>query len=62
MRWMLTDRKGDDAKRPPECKHKDRYGTCPHLQETSSRFDFEGETYDCFICGEHFRLFYDEMR
>lgn len=64
---------GDKAKQPPEClkdvftpdapgSHHGKWGRCPHLKEVSSSSDMEGETYDCSVCGEHYRLYYDDMR
>ena len=57
----MADRKGDPAKQPPECKMRET-SRCKHLRETSHKFDMSGETYDCDVCGEHFRLYYDEMQ
>lgn len=56
----MADRKGDPAKRPSECKEPIS-GKCPHLQETSSRSDMDGETYSCEVCGERYRLYYEDM-
>ena len=53
----MADRKGDPAKQPPECKAS---GQCPHLEETGG--GFEGERYDCKVCGEHYFLDYVDMR
>lgn len=39
----MSDRKGDPAKQPPECKMRET-GRCPHLKETGG--GFEGERYD----------------
>ena len=36
---------------------------CEHdYEEVSSPRDFEGETYKCKICGDRYRLYYDDMR
>lgn len=56
----MADRKGDPAKQPPECKMRDN-GRCLHLRETSSNTDMDGETYHCDVCGEHYRLYYEDM-
>jgi len=58
----MADRKGDEAKRPVECGRREGlYGVCQHLKETSSNSDMDGETYDCAVCGEHYRLHYEDM-
>lgn len=54
------DRDGDTAKQPPECKINGKSTDCPHLRCTYE--GWEGETYDCERCGEHFKLYYDDMR
>lgn len=56
----MSDRRGDDTKRVPGCTEAN-CGGCEHLKETSSPTDFDGETYDCAICGEHYRLHYEDM-
>lgn len=56
----MADRKGDPNKKPVECM-KDGL-TCPHLEEISSNSDMDGESYSCKVCGEYYRLYYDEMR
>jgi len=69
----MADCEGDPAKRPIECKegvftpdapgsHTGVWGSCPHLKEVSSASDMDGETYDCNVCGRHYRLYYDDMR
>ena len=55
----MSDRKGDPEKQPEGCKGS---LACPNLIETSSATDFEGETYDCKVCGEHYRLYYEDMQ
>lgn len=72
----MTDRNGDPAKQPPGCKpvftpHPDPkprgavgdgvWSKCPNLKDTSSNSDMDGETYDCAVCGEHYRLYYEDM-
>lgn len=53
--------KGDDAKKPAECKAKSSYGReCPNMKEVGGGFD--GEQYRCEVCGAHYYLDYDEMR
>lgn len=54
----MPDRKGDPAKQPPECKGGSM--SCPNLKETGG--GFEGERYDCEVCGEHFFLDYEDMK
>jgi hypothetical protein len=56
----MADIKGDPTKQPPECSMRDN-GRCPNLHETSSKFDMDGETYTCIVCGEYFRLYYEDM-
>lgn len=60
----MGDRKGDDAKRPPECTGRTApyksSSSCPNLKETGG--GFEGEQYNCEVCGERYYLDYDDMR
>lgn len=56
----MADRKGDPKKKPAECMENGL--TCPHLKEVSSKYDMEGESYSCELCGEYYRLYYDDMR
>lgn len=56
----MTDRTGDASKRPPECKTAGRPTNCPHLVEMPSHM--YREVYDCPVCGEHFTLYYEEMK
>lgn len=56
----MTDRNGDDAKRPLECQRDKGGRYCPHLKETGG--GFEGERYECLRCGERFFLDYEEMK
>ena len=55
----MADRKGDPTKQPAECQ-RSKTRDCPHLKETGGGFD--GERYDCKVCGEHYYLDYDDMR
>lgn len=53
---------------PPEMSEKEKlirggtgtWSTCPNLQETGG--GFEGERYECTVCGESYFLDYDDMR
>jgi hypothetical protein len=56
----MADRKGDASKKSPECM-KDGL-TCPNLKEISANNDMDKETYHCDVCGEHYHLYYDDMR
>lgn len=56
----MADRKGDPAKQGPECEMRS-LGRCRNLRETSSKTDMDGETYHCDVCGEHYRLYYEDM-
>jgi hypothetical protein len=56
----MADRRGDPAKQPAECKMR-QSSECQHLRETSSPTDMDGETYHCDVCGEHYRLYYEDM-
>jgi len=56
----MADRRGDPTKQPAECKMR-QCSECPHLRETSSQTDMGGETYHCDVCGEHYRLYYEDM-
>ena len=58
----MPDRKGDPDKKPDYCKNKGLNERCRNLKEVSDKYDMDGETYDCAVCGEHYRLYYDEMR
>jgi hypothetical protein len=55
----MANRKGDPTKQPPECTMRSD-GRCPNLKETSGN-DMDGETYHCDVCGEHYRLYYEDM-
>jgi len=57
----MTDRPSDPNKRVPECRTHIRSTDCPNLVETNPT-DMSGEHYRCDVCGESFRLDYDEMR
>ena len=57
----MADRKGDPAKQPPECGLRQKRYSCPHLKETSSNTDMDGEAYRCDVCGEYYRLYYEDM-
>lgn len=57
----MADRKGDKTKQPPECT-VDKDARCPNLHEVSRPGDMEGETYECKVCGERYRLDYEEMK
>ncbi len=56
----MADRKGDPAKQPADCKVNIN-SSCPNLRDVSGPTDFDGETYHCDVCGEHFRLHYEDM-
>lgn len=71
----MADFKGVWEKRTAECQQKD--GTfspdpdrpgfviayhCPNLKEVSRPTDMEGETYECELCGERYRLWYEDMK
>lgn len=57
----MADRKGDETKRPIECGRRNgQWKACSNLKETSG-YDMDGETYDCEVCGEHYRLHYEDM-
>lgn len=59
----MSDRKGDPAKQPPECKINeatlDNFG-CENIKEVGG--GMSGERYRCEVCGESFFLDYDDMR
>lgn len=67
----MADVKGDPAKQPPGCtpvftpdapgSHHGTWSQCPNLKEVSSPTDFDGETYACTVCGERYRLYYEDM-
>jgi len=52
------DIKGDKAKQPAGCK--DGSTDCPNLKNIYEGYD--GERWQCEVCGESFYLDYDEMR
>lgn len=56
----MSDRKGDDLKKPPECLERGER-LCPHLKELDPE-NMSGETYSCEVCGRYYYLDYDEMR
>lgn len=58
----MSLRPGDPDKKPPECgEHPGGNGRCPHIKEVSGPSDFDGETYACEVCGERYRLYYEDM-
>lgn len=57
----MADRKGDPAKQPEHCKKLITKTVCQNMHETSSNTDMDGETYNCDVCGEHLRLYYEDM-
>ena len=59
----MTDRAGDESKKPPECVALGRYKilSCPNMKERDDR-SFSGETYDCAVCGERIFLDYEDMK
>lgn len=55
---MPVDRAARE-KQPPECGEKEnKY--CPHLKETGGGFD--GEQYECEVCGLRYFLDYEDMK
>jgi hypothetical protein len=52
----MSDHKGDPAKKPTDCTS---HTNCPHIKCTYEGMD--SETWSCPLCGEHFKLYYDEM-
>jgi hypothetical protein len=60
----MTDSKGDDAKRTPDCKIGQAGSyldvACPNLQDVGG--GMRGERYRCEVCGESYFLDYDEMK
>lgn len=56
---MARDREGDDSKRTSECRQVG-VNRCPNMKETGG--GFEGEQYDCEVCGASYYLDYDDMR
>ena len=55
----MTDRKGNVAKRHPECRIDEAPPRCPCIECTYEGFD--GERYRCKRCGESYFLDYGEM-
>lgn len=55
----MVDRKGDKTKQTRDCT-VDTNARCPNLKETGG--GFEGEWYDCEVCGESYKLYYEDMR
>lgn len=53
------DRKGDKSKQPPECA-VDHNNRCSNLHNTYEGYD--SETYACAVCGERYKLYYDDMQ
>lgn len=58
----MADIEGDHTKKPKDCGAM-RGGNwhCQNLKEVSDLRDFDGETYACEVCGERFRLYYEDM-
>jgi hypothetical protein len=53
----VSETKGDKAKQPPECDTSTR---CPNIECTYEGYD--KETWHCKTCGEHFSLYYEDMK
>ena len=53
----MADRKGDPMKRSADCDGG--YTACPHIKNTYEGFD--SETWECPVCGEFFKLYYEDM-
>lgn len=49
---------GDKTKQPPECKIDDTL-KCPNIKCTYE--GWEGESYRCDVCGESYKLYYEDM-
>lgn len=56
----MSDIKGDPAKKPNDCRIDDTPPHCPNIQCTYEGMD--GETYNCRVCGEHYKLYYEDMK
>lgn len=59
-RTEVTDTKGNPDKQPPECKINEAPPRCPHCICTYEGWD--EETYNCETCGEHYKLYYEDMK
>jgi hypothetical protein len=49
---------GNPLKKSEICK--DNIWKCKNLEEIRSSMD--GESYECKVCGEYFKLYYDDMK
>jgi hypothetical protein len=56
---MARNRKGNDDLRTDECK-KGSSSECLNMKETGGGFD--GEQYECEVCGECYYLDYEDMK
>lgn len=66
----MRDIQGDKSKQPPYCEPrfikydennpKGYWTTCPNIKETGG--GFEGEQYECDVCGKRYYLDYEDMK
>ncbi len=62
VRVLLTQTQDKEVvSKKSKCINNDKYRR-KNLKETSSNYDMDGETYECKICGEYYRLYYDDMK
>lgn len=54
----MSKRKGDESKKPVECR--DNWTKCPNIKLTYQGWG--SETYECDVCGERFKLYYEDMQ
>lgn len=47
--------KVEEEKLHPCCEGHD-------YKEVSSNYDMDGETYECTVCGDRYRLYYEDMK
>lgn len=56
----MADIKGDPTKQPIECRINDAPPRCPNIDTISETMS--GETWKCNVCGERYKLYYEDMQ
>ena len=58
--WPVFTPFSETDPRPPGALGQGTWSQCPNLRETRGGFD--GEQYDCEVCGERLYLDYEDMK
>ncbi|WP_028753682.1 hypothetical protein [Rhizobium leucaenae] len=55
-------RYSEDFPRPPGGWGDGVWSKCPNIKEQTDYIDFDGEQYDCDVCGKSYYLDYEDMK